>query len=474
MRDIETTVQPAMSDYAKRWSRSLRSSDKPAYLAIADLIDDDIRNGRLTTQDRLPPLRSLAEELALNYTTVARAYGEARRRGLLDARAGRGTYVRSAAVRSPARRGSLLEMTMNLPPEPDDPTLMARLREGFAALAANTDPYALLRYQEFGGTPEDREAGVRWLQPRLPRIAPERVLVCPGIQCALVALMTLLAGPGESICAEALTYPGVKGIAAQLGIRLHALPMDGGGIEPHAFETACRELRPKALYCNPTLLNPTTATIGAERRAALADIALRYSVPIIEDDPYGMLPSDAPAPLATLAPELSYYVTGLSKCVGAGLRVAYVAAPDVRRAKLVAAALRSTTVMASPITTMLATRWINDETADAMLAATRRESVERQKLAAALLPAGACQTHPEAFHLWLSLTEPWHQLEFAAHLRTRGVGVVASDAFCIDGNPPEAVRICLGGAGDRDECRHALEAIHDTLAQSPAVVSTVM
>jgi hypothetical protein len=51
---------------------------------------------------------------------------------------------------------------------------------------------------------------------------------------------------------------------------------------------------------------------------------------------------------------------------------------------------------------------------------------------------------------------------------------VGSDAFCIDGNPPEAVRICLGGAADRAECQHALELIHDTLAQAPAVASTAM
>lgn len=463
-----------MSEFAKRWPKLLRDSSKPAYLAIAELIASDIRSGRLTARDRLPPLRALAEDLDLNYTTVARGYAEARRRGLIDGRAGQGTFIRSASARQPARRGSLLEMTMNLPPEPHDPALLERIRDGFASLQAQPDVYALLRYQEFGGTPEDRDAAARWLRQRISGAAAERVLVTPGIQSTLVALMAMLAGPGELICAEALTYPGVKAICAQLGIRLHALPIDAEGIDPHAFETACRELRPKVLYCNPTLLNPTTATASESRRAALADIALRYSVPIIEDDPYGMLPSGSITPLALLAPDLVYYVTGLAKCVGAGLRVAYLMAPDVRRAKLASSALRSTSVMASPITTALATHWINDGTAEAMLQATREESAARQKIAAQLLPVGRYQTHPEAFHIWLSLPEPWNRLEFAAHLRVRGVGVVGSDAFCIDGNPPEAVRICLGGAADRSECRHALELIHDTLVQAPAVASTAM
>src|SRR5258707_11418613 len=106
--------------------------------------------------------------------------------------------------------------------------------------------------------------------------------------------------------------------------------------------------------------------------------------------------------------------------------------------------------------------------------ATRRESVERQKFAVQLLPAGSYKTHPEAFHIWLSLPEPWNRIEFSSHMRARSVGVVGSDAFCIDGKPPQAVRICLGGAVDRSECRAALELIHDALVQTPVLASTFM
>lgn len=199
-----------MSEFSKRWSKVIRESGKPAYQAIAELIANDIKSGRLTAKDRLPPLRELAEDLGLNYTTAARGYAEARRRGLIDARAGRGTFIRSASARQPARRGSLLEMTMNLPPEPHDPHVLDRMHEGFEFLRSQNDLYSLLRYQEFGGLLEDRDAGARWLQRVLPETTPDRVLVCPGIQSTLVALMAMLVGPGEVICAEAMTYPGVK------------------------------------------------------------------------------------------------------------------------------------------------------------------------------------------------------------------------------------------------------------------------
>jgi DNA-binding transcriptional MocR family regulator len=463
-----------MDKTSQIWLKRIRSSNKPAYLLIADLIAEDVRSGRLAARDRLPTLRELADYLELNYTTVARGYAEARKRGLIDSRAGMGTFVRGATPGLTLRGGSGAEMTMNLPPEPQDPALIARLRDSAAQVMVHSDWYDLLRYQDFGGTRDDRTAGVQWLRRRLPLCAVERVLVCPGIHAALTALVSLLARPGELICVESLTYPGIKAIAAQLGVQLHALALDDDGPSADAFEHACRTLKPRALYCNPTLLNPTTATITRARREALADVALRYAVPIIEDDAYAMLPRDTPPPLATLAPALTYYITGLSKCFGAGLRSAFVHAPGPRQAERLAGALRATTVMCSPVTNALATRWITDGTADAMLDAIRGESVFRQSLAARHLGRHAMRAHAEGFHLWLPLSSDWSMVEFASYLRTQGVGVVASAAFSTDGTPPDAVRVCLGGPMSRDDCDIALRLIADTLEHPLQPHSTVM
>ena len=459
------------------WVRRIRAGNRPAYLLIADLIAEDVRNGRLGSRDRLPTLRDLSDQLRLNYTTVARAYAEARKRGLIDSRPGMGTFVRGSAPALPLRGGSGAEMTMNLPPEPAEPALVERLQTSAAELMARADPYLLMRYQDFGGSAEDRDAAVQWLRHRLPHLGAgdaARVLVCPGIHSALAALVSQLARPGELICVESLTYPGIKAMATQLGVQLHALKLDDEGPSAADFELACKTLKPKALYCNPTLLNPTTTTTTRLRREALADIALRYSVPIIEDDAYSMLPREVPAPLALLAPELTYYITGLSKCLGAGLRTAYVCAPTERAAQRLAGALRATTVMASPITNALATRWVNDGTAALMLQAIRDESIARQALAAQHLRGHAVLAQPEGFHLWLPLDSRWSVVEFASYLRTRGVGVVASAAFSTDGDPPDAVRVCLGGPTTRDECDAALRLIAETLAHPLHPHATVM
>jgi len=188
-----------------------------------------------------------------------------------------GTYVRGSAPALPLRGGSGAEMTMNMPPEPSDPALIERLQAGAAELLARTDPYALAAAtRTFGGTPEDRDAAVQWLQHRLPDCDASRVLVCPGIHSALAALISQLARPGELICVESLTYPGVKAMAAQLGVQLHALTLDDEGPSAAEFELACKTLKPKALYCKPDLAEPdhdddlARAPRGAGRhRAAL-------------------------------------------------------------------------------------------------------------------------------------------------------------------------------------------------------------
>jgi DNA-binding transcriptional MocR family regulator len=453
------------------WTPNLAMSDKPHYLAIADAIAEDIRSGRLTASDRLPPQRKLARRLDIDFTTVARGYLEAQKRGLIESHVGRGTFVSRSARRrhSPmARHPEIVDLSMNLPPEPDDPELLDRMQDGLEAVGR--DLVSLLRYQGFGGVQADKDAASNWLSRRALVPPQDRLFIAPGAHSALLGIFGLVAKPGDVILAEHLTYPGTRSIAAQLGLKLVGLPMDDEGIDVAAFAQACKRHGAKALYINPTLLNPTTHTISERRRIAIAEAARRFGVAIVEDDPYGFLPVNGPPPFAAIAPDLTWHIAGL----GAGLRVAYVIVPDVRSGWLFASTVRTATVMASPVTVALATRWIADGTGDALLAAVRRESIERQRLAAAILPKDGIRADPIGFHLWVSLPQPWTRSAFVGHMRSTGVGVVASDAFTTDGTPPEAVRVCLGGPPDRTAVRNALEFMAHALEESPTLASTFL
>ena len=455
------------------WSPDLRKWGKPHYLAIVEALADDIRTGRLPVGTQLPPQRTLASQLDLNFTTVARGYVEAQRRGLVEGRVGQGTFVsdpaRHARSAASTRRGPV-DFTMNLPPEPEDSALLARMQASFKAIAA--DLPSLLRYQGFGGTESDKAAALSWLARRGVQAPRDRLLICPGAHSALSAILTTIAKPGEAICVERLTYPGVRALAAHLSFNLVDLPMDEQGVEPEAFAAACTRVAPRAIYLNPVLQNPTTTTIRRARREAIIEVARRYAVAVIEDDAYGFVCPTPPPSFYALAPEITYYVGGLAKCLGAGLRLAYLVASNARAALPLAGALRAGTVMASPITTALATRWIEDGCAEAVVGFIRSESSARQTVARRLLPSELVRADPNGFHIWLSLPDGWTRAAFASQARAAGLGVVGSDAFCAVGAAPEAVRVCLGGMATRVEITNALEVVAHVLERSPALASS--
>ncbi|WEX86344.1 PLP-dependent aminotransferase family protein [Sinorhizobium garamanticum] len=463
-------------DHARlSWVPALSREAGPLYLSIADALAADIAAGGLKEGTRLPPQRALAGALGIDFTTVSRAYNEARARGLIEGRVGQGTYVK-ARRKNGGRSfggGGLVDMSMNLPPLFEDSDLIARMWGGIDALEDERGLELLMRYQAIGGALPDKTAGAAWLRPRLGEVAAERLLICPGAQGALLATVSMLAARGDVICAEALTYPGLRSLAAHLGIGFAAVAVDEQGLLPEAFEAACVKHRPKALYCNPTLHNPTTATLSLKRREAVIAIARRHDVAIIEDDAYGALPTDPVPPLAALAPDLVYYVAGLAKCLSPALRIAYLVVPDAVSSVRLEGAIRATAGMASPLSAAIATRWIEDGTADAALAAIRAEAGRRQRIAAEILPADRVLTNPEAFHLWLTLPPGWTRGEFTARLRTAGISIVTSDAFAL-ANPPEAVRLGLGAAETRAELERSLAIIADLLVQSPAAVNFVV
>ena len=132
------------------WAPQLSRLGKPRYLAIADAIAEDIRSGKLAPSERLPPQRKLARRLDIDFTTVARGYVEAQRRGLIESRVGQGTFVRASAKRRHgpiARHPEIVDLSMNLPPEPDDPELLDRMQDGLEAIGR--DLVYLMRYQGF-------------------------------------------------------------------------------------------------------------------------------------------------------------------------------------------------------------------------------------------------------------------------------------------------------------------------------------
>ncbi|HEU4954913.1 MAG TPA: PLP-dependent aminotransferase family protein, partial [Gemmatimonadales bacterium] len=370
------------------WSPALPINAEPKYQALLDALLRDVESGALPPGTRLPPQRELAERLGVAIGTVGRAYAVAEQRGVVSGEVGRGTFVRGP---EPAVEPGAVE-------EEDDPDVIdlskSRLvrdpRVGSAgarlqSLAQRPDLDRLLDfYQPAPGMARHREAGARWISRTGLAVPAERVVITSGAQHGVATVLASLAKPGELVLAEHVTYTGMKAIASLLHLQLRGLPLDGEGLLPEAFEAACREGAPRALYCMPTLHNPTGRTMPLGRRQAIVEIAERYDVALVEDDVYGFLPDKPLPPLAALAPASAYYVTSTSKSMAPGLRVGYVAAPE-SRVDRVAAVIRASTWLIAPLLAELASDWIERGEADAMVAWKREETAARHAAAVRIL-----------------------------------------------------------------------------------------
>ena len=202
--------------------------------------------------------------------------------------------------------------------------------------------------------------------------------------------------PGSVVAVDALTYPGFKVLAHALHLELAPVPVTASGPDLDALEDRCATRPVRAIYTMPTLHNPLGAVMNQPDRARLVGIARRHGQLLIEDASYAYLAEDPPPPLAALAPDITVYVSGLSKSVATGLRVGYLAA----RAALVPAlerAIRATTWN----TPALTCRWLNDGTADELEAQKRDDAKIRQAIARDAL-AGLPQHQPPQLLLHLA------------------------------------------------------------------------
>lgn len=458
------------------WRPRLVEGARMKYLGIVEALEADIRSGRIAGGERLPPQRAIADALDVDLTTVTRAFNEARRRGLVDAQAGRGTFIRDAfaepgGAEPPEPR---VDLSMNIPAQPAAANLRKAITQGIADILSAPRGLMHLHYQESGGAQPERRAGARWLAGRLDAVTPDRLVVAAGAQSALFAVCGLLLKPGDAVAAGAMTYPGLKAVAAQTGLRLEPLDMDAQGIVPDAFEKACREKAPRALYVIPAIDNPTTASLPEDRRRALATLARKHGVAIIEDDPYTPLRQVRIPAFADLAGDITWHIATLSKCATPALRVAYVAAPSAAQALRLAGVLRATVLMAPPLMAALASHWIADGTLDAITQAIRAENRERQRRAASVFDGMRLAADPFGPHIWLTLPAPWRAAEFAQHAERAGVSIVPSSAFAVTAHPPEAVRLSLGVAPDREALEEGLILLAGLMAHPPLAARAIV
>ncbi|WP_454721704.1 aminotransferase-like domain-containing protein [Delftia acidovorans] len=427
------------------WTPRLARIEASAAERLARALADDIVEGRLAGGDRLPAHRDLADRLQIGLGSVTRAYALLERRGLTRSVKGRGTFVASQQ----AQAGEDIDLSSNAPPAAISARVLARTLTG---IARSIDADHFNFYAPPQGHLEYRRVLVLWLQTLGLNVEPDHMVLTSSARQALSLAFDLVCQPRGRLLTERITYPGAIALARRKGYAMQGLAIDTQGLLPQALADALEGIpaaEGKVVYLTPTLHNPTTATMGAERRQAIVDICRSAGAWIIEDGVYAAcLPDHAPlAHLATLAPEITLHVNGLSKSLGPGLQVGMLVLP----ASLCGAAVELVQEMSmapSALSCAVIDEWLSHGVVASLQADLRHEAQRRRRLAASHLAShlsgSGLVLHPEAYNAWLPMErEAADRLVSAA----AALGLKLTDPGSLMVDPQEqasGLRICLG------------------------------
>ncbi len=303
-----------------------------------------------------------------------------------------------------------------------------------AHAVAKRDGARIFAYGPGGGYGPLRE----WVASRHGVETDRVVLTVGGLHgFVLYAAEALARRPGR-VLVEGPSYDRPLKILAREGVEVVALEMDEEGLDP---DSLARELQraaepPSFLYTIPTFQNPSGRTLSAERRERIAEITMRHGLPVLEDDPYGLVRFEG-EPVASLheliAADLVTHTSSFSKTVAPGLRTGYFVLPRTEAASFEERAV--STYISPPYLTQAtiaelierggfepnleSVRSQLERRRDAMLEALERE-----------LPPGSSWSRPAGgYFIWLDLLEGTNASELATRAAGRGVGVVRGEDF---------------------------------------------
>tara|TARA_R110002167_G_scaffold29645_2_gene98861 strand:+ start:1100 stop:2434 length:1335 start_codon:yes stop_codon:yes gene_type:complete len=434
------------------------------YKNLVDAFSSDIRAGKLPPGTRLPTHRKLASEQGIALVTASKIYAELEKMGLVSGEAGRGTFVRETAlplghgIDQPATAKGMIDLNFN---SPSLPSQTEALRVALRQLASAGDLEALLHYQPHSGRKHERATVARHLECRGLSVDAEQVLIVSGAQQGLATTVMAMLNPGDVIATDALTYPGFKVLAEVHRLELVAIPLTDQGLDLDALDQLCRSRRVRAIYAMPTLHNPLGFVMNIEQRERLVSIARTNELLIIEDAAYAFLAENPPPPLAALAPEITVYVSGLSKSIATGLRVGFVAAPP-QWVPLIDRTIRATTWNTPALMTAIACGWIEDGTVVRLEAEKRSDATIRQSMARAILEGLKYVSHPASYFLWLPLPEEVRADQVVMELMRSNISVSTAEPFATTDHVPHAIRLALGSVA-LDTLQQALKKVRQVI-----------
>ncbi|MFI6539757.1 PLP-dependent aminotransferase family protein [Nonomuraea sp. NPDC050547] len=393
---------------------------------IAAMLREEV--SRLKPGDRLPSSREIMRRHGVSPVTVSRAIGQLTAEGRVVTRPGAGAYVAQRPAAPSPTEADMSWQTVALGDRVVDDTAVTALLAGppdhvIPLTGGYLNPALRPSHQLAAAASRAARRPDAWSVPPLTGLAELRrwfavqaggdvtaadALVVSGGQSALSLAFRSLAAPGTPILVETPTYPGALAAAKAAGLRATAVPMDRDGVRPDLLAEAFAVTGARVFYCQPTLHNPTGATLSRERREQVIGVARAAGAFVVEDDVLRYLADAAPPPMVSMDPDGTVvYVSSLTKVLAPSLRVAGVVARGPAAHRLRASQLVESFFVARPLQET-ALEFVGSPAWERHLRTVHAEIARRRDaLLAALaarLPAAAPHLVPRGGkHLWVRL-----------------------------------------------------------------------
>ena len=306
---------------------------------------------------------------------------------------------------------------------------------------------AILQYGATEGYAPLKEALCDWLTAFGFQARPDEVLPITGSTQGVDLILKALINPGDVVLVENPSYLGTLQALRLYQAEVVPVATDEGGIVLDALEMLMRTRRPKLLYVIPTFQNPTGITLAAERRQPIAEMAARYGVVVLEDDPYRDLRYAGDALPAIKSYDREGWVAHLSsfsKLISPGLRCgALTCAPALLRKAVVGK--QSTDVHTSTLTQAIVAEYLRQGRLPAHVAAICKSygaQMEAMLAHLARFPEGTWYTRPQGgLFLWARLPGGLDAVALLPRAIERNVAFVPGTHFFCDGGHQDTLRL---------------------------------
>ncbi|MEZ4522389.1 MAG: PLP-dependent aminotransferase family protein [Thermomicrobiales bacterium] len=445
-----------------------RQQDAALYLQLCDALVSAIDDGELVPGERLPSERDLARQLGVSRTTVINAYDELRARGLVRGQVGRGTFVDARpdhtdapfAWRGKVSLGALrtLDPTLRWITNVASDTSMISFAPALPAIdifpvdklkdavadALDRYPLRALTLSPTEGQPELRKAAAKRIGAR-----PEQILIVSGAMQGIDLVARCLLDPGDTVIMDRPGYLGAIQTFRASGASIIGWDIERADVDE--LEDLLMRYRPKLLYTNPTFQNPTGRVMPRGVRQDLLDLANRYRLPIVEDEPYRELGFDGSPPPTLYSLDRNALVIHLhtfSKTLAGGFRMGFLAAAEEIIDQLALFKQRSD-VTSPSLEQFIVARMLTGDFFDRHM---ERLRIEHKRRAGAMLaalernvPAGTLSIDPVVggLYIWVTMRGRQDGYELLRRSESAGVVFVPGETFYPDVAGKNQFRLCF-------------------------------